>query len=57
MKTMTHTPAQRKAWHAGKKRPDEDKYTWWSRNFKQRNFRAAFTPRQLKRCIIYAARD
>lgn len=54
---MAHTPAQRKAWHAGKQRSGETKYQWFARVFKARNFGGAFTPTKLKRCVIYASRD
>lgn len=56
MATMTHTPAQRKAWHSGKKRPREDVYSWYRRVYiKAGNLRGAYTNPRLKRGIFYQA--
>lgn len=56
MATMSHTPAQRKAWHAGKRKGSEDKFDCFVRCYKARNFRGAETPPQLKRFIRYKER-
>jgi hypothetical protein len=54
-KTMSHTPAQRKAWHEGKQRPREDKYEMFRRVFvSAKNFKGAATPPQLKKFLRYA---
>lgn len=50
MPTMTHTPAQRKAWHAGKRRYYETQGTWLHRVLnKGRNLRGAYTPAWMKK--------
>lgn len=58
MATMSHTPAQRKAWHDGKRKPGEGEAAWLRRVIarKQPNFNAAHTPSWMKRRIVYQAR-
>lgn len=47
--TMSHTPAQRKAWHAGKSKLG---YNGWIRVINKGNKIGAFTPRSAKRGIF-----
>lgn len=54
MAKMSHTPAQREAWHAGKKKPGEGVMSWYRRVFiRDRNMRGAYTHPRLKRGIFY----
>lgn len=54
MPTMSHTPAQRRAWHEGKQRPEESKFQMFKRVYIwKNNFRGAATPPQLKRFLRY----
>lgn len=52
--TMSHTPEQRKAWHAGKRKFNlsgnlESRAEWFSRVFlKNKNFSGAYTPRRFR---------
>lgn len=58
MATMTHTEEQRKAWHAGKQKSDENKHAWFRRVIiRDSNFRAANTPTAMKTGIRYKALD
>lgn len=52
--TMSHTPAQRKAWHAGKRRQHETMGAWINRVMnRNKNFAGAYTPNFLKRGLPY----
>lgn len=54
MKTMSHTPEQRKAWHAGKRRDNESSADTLKRCWKVDNYIGALTPAWLKRGLFYA---
>jgi hypothetical protein len=53
MPTMSHTAHQRKAWHAGKRRPHETNYECFLRCYRAKNHRGANTPPRLKKYISY----
>ncbi len=57
MATMSHTPAQRKAWHAGKQKSNETRQAWFRRVIvKAKNFQGAQTVPWHKRRFTYAAK-
>lgn len=44
MATMSHNKAQRKAWHAGKRRKAETKKSWFRRVIAKGNHNGGYTP-------------
>lgn len=61
MPTMSHTEAQRKLWHAGKRQRKlngqmENKAECLQRCFREGNFKDALTPGWLKRGLYYKER-
>jgi hypothetical protein len=53
MKTMTHTPQQQKAWHAGKKINHLSSRDSYYRALKKGRFGGANTPQSAKKGIYY----
>lgn len=51
--TMTHTSAERKAWHNGKQKPGEGSMAWFRRTIGLKNYKGAMSHRKLKRGIFY----
>ena len=55
MATMSHTPAQRKAWHKGKRQAGETSREAGVRNWRERNFGAALSHQATRKGLFYAA--
>ena len=57
MAKMSHNEAQRKAWHAGKRRAGETMSQWFNRVIvRGKNFRGAYTPVGLHKRVTYEKR-
>jgi hypothetical protein len=52
MPTMTHTAAERKLWHAGKRKSYETAFQAFIRSAKS-GFKGAYTPRSVRGGISY----
>jgi|TARA_R110000851_G_scaffold17651_1_gene55798 hypothetical protein len=52
MPTMSHTPAERKLWHEGKRKKHETSFSAFHRSSKS-GFKGACTPRSVRNGIHY----
>ena len=55
MLTMSHSPAERKLWHAGKRKKDESSFRAFLRSARS-GFKGACTPNSIRGGIYYKSR-